>query len=725
MFVHRYRVLLVILFITGLVLEGCQEIRSAPSYTGKIIQLGQINPHAPEFPIEWEIQRLDVPSYFKYLGRGYLKLRAPGEPCVVYGNDHLYFSCFDGHQWQQEIVDADFGVGIYATLAIDSQDCSHIAYYDQVNARLKYAFSNGQEWQIEVVAEPEPFADRSALRLGTGLKPLIQVDQYREPHITFYDLDQQDLKYAYHRDGIWQSETVDNVPGAAVNSWLALDQGGHPHIAYYDTQKKSLNYTVRGPGGWESQIVDQIGDVGHYASLALDHQSRPHIAYYDQLKTHLKYAVWDELSKTFIINSLTNLPNTGEYASLALDSHDQPHIVYYRGVDGSEVYHIFQSDGEWVNEKVSVGERDLVGLYATIALDSNDRPYFAYRHSSDNQLKVVFHQGDRFDSHVVFQSSRIGEITSLALDSKDNVHIMYQNDSQDELLYTFWDGRKWHFEIVEQAIDTGIDASLKVDQDGQPIVAFWGLPSVKIAYMVDKVWQVEWVEEHEYGDWTGWYPSLALDQRGRSHVSFYDTLNYDLKFGYKKGNHQWLTEIIDGEGDQGAFTWLIFDNFQRPVIAYLDVTNQNLKLSWKDHRIWQIVTLDHVGEVELYPSMACTDENQIYISYVADDGSSLKIGHWNGHQWELAILDQGGHYFKKTSLALDSQGKPHLSYYDGHQKVLKYAFLSNDGWVLTDVNKKGNLGMGSSLAIDTQGRVHISFHDVINRDLMYAVSERH
>ena len=292
---------------------------------------------------------------------------------------------------------------------------------------------------------------------------------------------------------------------------MALDQQGQPHAAYYHEGKTALMYANKESSGWQTQTVDDT--AGYYPSLAIDHQGQARIAYYDQVNKRLKYAKQDEATGTFAIETLTDTDNTGEFATLALDSQDQAHITYFHRVDNSEVFYIHQLGKEWVNEKVSVNDKDLVGLYTTIAMDENDRPYFAYRHASNRQLKVIFHQNETFDAQIAFFSTRIGEITSLAIDSQDRIHVLYNNDSQDELRHAFWDGGNWNFEVVQQAIDTGTDSSMVINSSDLPEAVFWGLPSTKYGYLKDGIWQIEWIEKHDYGDWTGWYPSLALDRR--------------------------------------------------------------------------------------------------------------------------------------------------------------------------------------------------------------------
>ena len=714
------RNLLMMGILLSLVFTGCQRAEQTPGYNGSIQQLGLLFVQEAPQPIQWEIRHLDAPAFFKTLGRGYLALKEAGKPCVAFGNDHLYFSCFNGKTWQQETVDQDYGVGLFATLAIDGQGTAHIAYYDEVNGRLKYAQSSPEGWKIEVIDSPEPEADRSGSKFGKGGNPLIQVDLNNDPHISYFDYDNQALKYAHRLNGVWQIETIDASEGVGTTSWLALDQQGQPHVAYSHKNPKRLIYADKTPSGWQAQTVDDT--AWHYPSLAIDHQGQAHIAYYDQANKRLKYARQDKTTGDFMIETLTDVENTGEFATLALDSRDQAHIAYFHRVDNSEVFYIHQQGKEWLNEKISVHDKDLVGLYTTMVLDENDHPYFAYRHSSNRQLKVIFHEGETFDDQVAFFSTRIGEITSLVVDSQDRVHILYNNDSQDELRHAFWDGKDWHFEVAQQAIDTGTDSSMVINADDLPEAVFWGLPSTKYGYLKDGTWQIEWIEEHDYGDWTGWYPSLALDRKGNPAVSFYDTPANDLKFGIRK-NNQWQTEIVDSDEDVGAFTSLVYDRYWRPLIAYVDSTHQDLKLAWKDNNHWQTMVLDHVGEGEIYPSLRCTTDNQLYISYISDSGDSLKIAHWNGVQWSLGVLEQGGAYSMKTSLALDANEKPHISFYNGTQKALKYAYSDGNEWVVNKVNENGNMGMGSSLAIDSQGRAHISFQDVIDQDLMYAVSE--
>ncbi|MDX9863187.1 MAG: hypothetical protein RBT34_00125 [Anaerolineaceae bacterium] len=708
------------LVIFALILAGCQSPDAG--YDSPVAPIEETQ-FIDSPPLNWSISRLDSPAFFRQLGRGYLRLRAPGAPCTAYGDDHLYYSCFDGENWSFETVDGDFGVGVFASLAIDADGWAHIAYYDQVNGRLKYARQGADGWTLQVVAEADADTDRTLPFFGNGGAPFIALDADQAPHISFYDYDQRMLEFASLHGEEWVFEVIDSTPGAGVNSSLAFDSAGGAHVAYFEAESEVLKYAWQDEDGWQTAIVDDDGQVGKFASIAVDSKNYAHIAYYDIGKTRLKYAAAPAKQKIFTIRTLTDLDNTGEFASLALDSRDQPHIAYYRDVEGSHVYYIRKEKGKWIDEKVSTGERDLVGLGTTIALDSNDRPYFAYRHSSENQLRVKLRSAEgEYETQVVFQSTRVGEMTSLAVDSQDRVHLIYENDSQDELRYALKEDGQWQFSLVEQSIDTGVHPSLKLTDSDLPHATFWGLPSIKYARQTaEGDWLVDWVEVHDNGDWTGWYTSLALGEDDIPHVSYYDWLQYDLKYATIK-NNRWETKVVDRLGDVGGYTSIVLDDSDQPLIAYYDFTDLDLKLAWQIGKRWHTRTLDDVGVVELYPSLARTADGQIYLSYISDNGNSLRVAHLDGQQWTIETIDRGGYYFKATSLALDSKGRPHVVYYDGKHKVLRYAYQTGAGWAVSSVNAEGNYGMGASLGLDSEDRPHISFQDVIDQDLMYATT---
>ena len=73
---------------------------------------------------------------------------------------------------------------------------------------------------------------------------------------------------------------------------LALDSSSNPHISYYDYTNFNLKYAYYNGTTWQISTVDSIGEVGAWSSIALDSSDNPHISYNSQTNSALKYAYY-------------------------------------------------------------------------------------------------------------------------------------------------------------------------------------------------------------------------------------------------------------------------------------------------------------------------------------------------------------------------------------------------------------------------------------------------
>jgi hypothetical protein len=223
-----------------------------------------------------------------------LALNAQGNPRIAYqdtseiregeyAND-LKYASKDGASWTVETVDGPGYVGSFASLAVDAEDNSSVAYFDSTNHALKFASQSGGNWTVETVAATG----------SVGWYASLALDAQGNPHIAYYEMTEWmrdgDLKYANKNGGSWVIETVDATGNVGEFAALALDAQGNPRIAYYDGTNHHLKYASKDGASWTVETVDATGNVGLYPSLALDTQGNPRIAYWDEHNQELKYA---------------------------------------------------------------------------------------------------------------------------------------------------------------------------------------------------------------------------------------------------------------------------------------------------------------------------------------------------------------------------------------------------------------------------------------------------
>ncbi|MCK4443604.1 MAG: hypothetical protein KAW09_03605, partial [Thermoplasmata archaeon] len=84
----------------------------------------------------------------------------------------------------------------------------------------------------------------------------------------------------------WNIYVADTgIDDVGEHASLALDSNDNPHMSYWDRVNNELKYAKRTGGTWKNEIVDK---GGMYTSLALDSNNHPQISYYDVANKDLK-----------------------------------------------------------------------------------------------------------------------------------------------------------------------------------------------------------------------------------------------------------------------------------------------------------------------------------------------------------------------------------------------------------------------------------------------------
>lgn len=350
------------------------------------------------------------------------------------------------------------------SLALDSKGQPHISYQDSQNFDLKYAFWNGNKWVTSIV-DPKYYA---------GYTPSLELDSNDRPHISYV------VRWIHGFEKTVQEGNSLIIEKTNMGS-LKFDRMN------FDMETDYLKYAVLDGDSWAIKTIDGIDDV-NFASLRLDSKDQARISCDGN---PIRYVVWN--NKSWDITTIKATAGGGAYPSLALDSKDQPHICY---LDNSNIvsssidgririddtkgilrYARFTGDSWEVMTVDSVGN----GMDINLELDSRDRPHISYSDKTTHNFKYAVLEEGSWNITPI-DSASVVTFSSLALDSNDRPHISYTDNNNNTLKYVRFIGTDW--EIL--TVDSGFaDSSLVLDKNDCPHMSYVANNTLKYAVLND------------------------------------------------------------------------------------------------------------------------------------------------------------------------------------------------------------------------------------------------
>ncbi len=186
-------------------------------------------------------------------------------------------------------------------------------------------------------------------------------------------------------------DTVDSEGDVGAICSLELSSEGNPHISYFDDNNNWLKYAYSNGENWYIRKVDDMapnlgyGTFGTFQTndLELDANDRPHISYVGYITTYVypvKYAYWVD-TRDFVKETVYDSGRIMTGNSLDLDSSGNPHISYVEDGMTPDIYdtdlkYAYKGEKCWVN---SIIEQYGVHFHGTsIEVDSSNNPRIAY-----------------------------------------------------------------------------------------------------------------------------------------------------------------------------------------------------------------------------------------------------------------------------------------------------------------------------------------------------------
>ena len=242
----------------------------------------------------WDIEVVDDGATPYNVGR-WTSLAMDGDiPHLIYFDsdtlDLKYAKWDDGSSaWDIEFVDAGTLLGPYNSLCIDSGGIPHISFSYRSNYSLGYAHRNGGSWTVDPVDTTNGSGYYTSIILETDNKPHISIQDGLNDNLMYIHWDDDESKWngQVNTDG---PDTVDSTDVTGLYTSIALDADGNPHISYYDDTNNDLRYAYWNGSSWKTETVDSAGNMGSHTSIDLDSNGHAHISYYDATNESLKYA---------------------------------------------------------------------------------------------------------------------------------------------------------------------------------------------------------------------------------------------------------------------------------------------------------------------------------------------------------------------------------------------------------------------------------------------------
>ncbi len=320
---------------------------------------------------------------------------------------------------------------------------------------------------------------------------------------------------------------------------------------------------------------------------------------------------------------------------------------------------------------------------------------------------------------------------SASLDSNGNAGVAFGGQ---KLYLGRQSGSSWTVSVVDASFGVGAFASLDFDGNNIPHISYYDSVNgqLKYAAYLNNAWSVQTVTAAgNAGANVGLYTSIAVDSSNRPHISYYDATFQELAYIYKDSNNNWIKNVVNTVGAVGKYTSLALDRNDRPYISYYNEGDDALMYAYINNNQWVNVFVDsrqpgdppELRGVGLYSSIAVDVRNTVHISYYNAITGDLLYANGTGSTFnnDTVLHINGTKVGLFTSIALDNNRNPRISAFVETNDDLIYSELTEDGWKTSWVETEGRVGLFTSLVLNpVNNRPTISYYDFGNNSMRAA-----
>lgn len=444
----------------SIVLDG-----SGRPHVSYIYGFGRFVRHAVRDGGGWQIENAESVGGAFVLPHSALALDGAGEPSIAYilesaGTAWLMLARRSGGTWSNEVVDGTSIPERYLALSIGPDGRPQVAYYDAPYSDLRYA-AHTTRWQVAPLGSAGP---------ARGVS--IALDDSR-PAIGYYAPLPGLALGARWGDGNWFFDPA-GFSSAPITDTSIAYAGGNPHLSYYDADNQRLMLSGWTGGAYQSQIVDESADVGRQSELYFAGNSplQARIAYWDATQRRVKLAM--------VAIGGTAPALTTNFAGPALNSasgYPQVHplpdsrvgVTYYHAAARQLRYATYDiPGGGWTDEAIGPGSR-----HHDLAVDGGTGfPVVAFYDPAASAIRFGVREGPgwQFQTVVTGLSGVDGLTLALGLESKERARIGYVDRSDGVLRFARLEEGTWTLESIVQT--GGAPSGLGLAVGSRPHMAY-------------------------------------------------------------------------------------------------------------------------------------------------------------------------------------------------------------------------------------------------------------
>ena len=240
-------------------------------------------------------------------------------------------SCDNQASWNKSTIEWGNNVGYMPSLVLDNDGNKHFIYYNFSSVKVEYSILYSGVDSIYNISSvgSHHYQLGSVVRydINTGNGNLNQL------HLSYYNGSESNGKLQYSNinisTGIWETTVIDETATkVGLYSDIDLDSDGNPHISYFDATNNQIKYAKFDGISWTITVTSSVGSDSSHTAVAIDDLDRAHIAYRNSNNGKLELASWNGIDWT-IMPQYSGGTGLTDYSNVEIDILDgKKYLVY-------------------------------------------------------------------------------------------------------------------------------------------------------------------------------------------------------------------------------------------------------------------------------------------------------------------------------------------------------------------------------------------------------------